>query len=344
MEIVVQKRSDYITLADDIAFVSEKLTKSENEILALSIPTEGNLKVKHSDLITLAETISNTVNVRLGWKKREDPDEIIFLSMIEKDCNKFPELTTGEILTALEMGLDGRFNPNPEKDIFFTSSIFVKWIWAFIDRFKKPVMAKHSQLIHQLQAPSIEPTKEERIKMAADVANRYADDRTKDPHHRVHGAGELFKTLELLEIHTLSLEEREALAADVRKIYPKASREELRALCQNEAYNRLIGELVEFEMMINHKGEFVDLHVQLEIRRLSLLFEEIVFFMNEEVADPAFIGVVHEKDINNNLFELRETGLISLDHEYNFQSLSGNGETLFAIGEDMYIICKWNSK
>jgi len=158
---IVSKRSDYITLVDEVSPVSVKLTVSENEIYSLSVPSEWNLKVKDADLLTLAETISNTVNIRLGLKTREEADEVIFLNTIERDCSKFPGLTSGEILKALEMGLDGVFNP--DKDIFFNSSVFVRWIRTYIEETKKPVIAKHAQLVHQIKEPSAEPTLRESL-------------------------------------------------------------------------------------------------------------------------------------------------------------------------------------
>jgi hypothetical protein len=253
---IVSKRSDFITIADDVAIVTEKLTVSEREIFALSLPTEDNLKIKDTDLLTLAETISNTVNIRLGLKPREKPDEIIFLNTIERDCSKFPGLTSGEILKALEMGLDGVFNP--DKDIFFNSSVFVKWIRAYIEDTKKPVISKHSQLVHQNKGPEHVPTDAERKKLIADVANMYASQRRKNPEHRVTGASPLYIALVENKIYEMPVEERFQVFKDTTALNPNRTKEEIIALCQNTAYNRFIGELVDFEMMLNDECETID--------------------------------------------------------------------------------------
>lgn len=253
---IISTRSDNQLLVPDVPTLPIQLTRPERDIVALTLPTEQNPKVCNADLLTLAEKISNIVNIRLGLRERSDGDEEVFLQTLEVDINKFPQLTIGEIEKALTMGLDGDFDPQ-DKDIFFSSSKFVRWIRAYIEQTKKPVMSRHAQFVHQIKEPVVELSDEERVKLACDVVNMYARARRKDPEHRVVGGAVLWQNIEALGIHTMPVPDKAALKEEFQKIYPLASNADIVILCQNAAYNKFISDLVEFDMMLNEEGQTV---------------------------------------------------------------------------------------
>jgi hypothetical protein len=253
---IISTRSENQLLVPDIPILPIQLTRSERDIVALTLPTEQNPKVCTADLLTLAEKISNIVNIRLGLRERSEADEVVFLQTLEADIHKFPQLTIGEIEKALSMGLDGDFDPQ-EKDIFFSSSKFVRWIRAYIEQTKKPVMSRHAQFVHQIKEPIVELSDEKRIKLACDVANMYARERRKDPTHRVSGGAVLWQNIEALRIFTMVQKDRVALVQNFKKVYPEASDAEIVIHCQKAAYNMLIADLVDMDMMLDDDGKMV---------------------------------------------------------------------------------------
>ncbi len=255
---IISTRSDNALVVHDVPVIAIQLTRYERDIVSLSLATNVNPKIKDADMLTLAEKISNIVNIRLGLRKRSGEDEEIFLQTLEADINKFPQLTVGEIEKALTMGLDGDFDPQ-DKDIFFSSSKFVRWIRAYIEQTKKPVMSRHAQFVHQIKEPVIELTDEERIKLACDVVNMYARARRADPEHRVVGGAVLWQNIEALRIHAMPTADKVALKEEFKKTHPIASNAELVILCQNAAYNKFISDLVEFDMMLNEEGKTVSI-------------------------------------------------------------------------------------
>lgn len=257
MEIVSTRKENPLVVWD-VPLIPIQLMKSEREIVALATVSEENPKIKDADMLTLAEKISNITRIRLGLKPRSDADEQVFLLTLEADINKFPQLTIAEIEKALTMGLDGEFDPD-DKDIFFSSSKFVRWIRAYIEHTKKPVMSKHAQFIHQLKEPVVTLSDEEKVKSACDVANMYARARRKDPESIAVGAAVLWQNLEALEIHTMPHADKMAMKEEFEKIYPQATPAEIVILCQNAAYNRFIGDLVEWDRMLSDEGKIIEI-------------------------------------------------------------------------------------
>lgn len=341
MEITTT-RPDNQLVVPDVPILGIYLTDTEKEIVSLSASSGTNPKIKDADLLTLAEKISNTVNIRLGLNPRLPDDEVVFLQILEADINKFPQLTAGEIFKILEMGLDGFFD-SQDKDIFFNSSKFVRWIRSYIEHSKKPAMSKYAQSLHQVNVPILPPSEQARIKNLVEITNRYTDDRSKDPDRRVVGGALLYQALEELGLHKVSDEEKAQIAQDIKKRNLRiASYDDFKALCQNEAYNRFIAELAEFEMMLDRKGKVVSLHAQLEIRRLSLLFEEIIHYMSWDADYVTFTGVVHSSNVDK--YELRKVEGWSFNHELNLEHNIRSGETLFYIEDDLYIACSWTAR
>jgi hypothetical protein len=259
---IVSTRKDNQLMVWDVPLIPIQLTRSESEIVALAIASELSPKVQDADLLTLSEKISNIVGIRLNLRPRSIADEEVFLQTLEADINKFPQLTTGEILRALTMGLDGDFDP-ADKDIFFTSSKFVRWIRAYVEQTKKPVMSRYAQFVHQLKEPIVVLSDEEKIKSACDVANMYARARRKDPENRAVGAAVLWQNLEALGIHTMPTEDKTLLKEHLQKVYPQASNAEIVILCQNAAYNKFIQDLVDFDMMLSDEGKTIEIEASL---------------------------------------------------------------------------------
>lgn len=237
---------------------TESLTPSELAIIQASISGINNPKIReHDDLLTLATKISNTVQIRMGLRPKMGPELEVVLQAIEADLMKFPNLTESEIMKALNMGIDGEFNP--DGDIFFSSSQFVQWIRAYIEKTKKPVIAKHAQLLHQVKEPEKILTHEEQVKSAASCANMYAAARRENPEHRVTSAGPLYENIERLGIYKISSTEKWEIVKEVSKCNPDADDDTLRDIARSASYNRFIRDLVDFNQMVGYDGSIVDL-------------------------------------------------------------------------------------
>lgn len=260
MEIVTT-RGENLRIVPDIPEVLIKLNGAESEIVNLATVTPYNLKVKEADPLTLAMKVSSTVNARLGYNARKDEEEDAFLMIIEADIKKFPDLTENEIMKALDMGIDGHFvsEKDKDKDVFFNSAKFVRWIHAYIAKFRSQAMSKYLQLQHQIIAPEPIPADDDLKRLAIENANIYADKRTIDKHHRVHGASGLYINLERFGIYEMPLEEKIELKEAMVKLYPQMSAENIKAECQSEAYNRFIQELVDWQLIVTPEGKVVEL-------------------------------------------------------------------------------------
>lgn len=237
---------------------TESLTPSEVAIVQASISGPNNPRIReHDDLLTLATKISNTVQIRMGLRPKMGPELEVVLQALEADLMKFPNMTEAEILKALNMGIDGEFNP--DGDIFFSSSQFVQWIRAYIDKTKKPVIAKHAQLLHQVKEPKKVLTHEEQVKSAADCANMYAAARRENPEHRAVSAGPLYENIERLGIYKISSTEKWEIVKEIAQYNPGADDDALRDMARSASYNRFIRDLVDFGQMVSDDGRIVDL-------------------------------------------------------------------------------------
>ena len=237
---------------------SEKLTPSELAIVESSLQSVTNPRIRdHRHLLALAAKINNTVTIRMGLKPKVANELEVTLQVLEADLVKFPNLTESEVLKALNLGIDGVYNP--EGNIFFSSSQFVKWIRSYIDETKKPVMAKHSQLLHQVKEPEKVLTREEQLKSAAECANMYAQTRRENEDHRVQSAAPLYDNIERLGIYKLPSTDKWSIVKEIAKYNPNASDEELKEMAKSAAYNRFIRDLVDFDQKVSDTGEIVDL-------------------------------------------------------------------------------------
>jgi hypothetical protein len=252
MQIVSTRSASGIEINSHVD-VSQKLSLKEQDTVLLSKTSGINSRVRDSIQLDLALKIYGIVKIRLGYKAKDFVEEKAIVQVLEADLNKFPNLTEGEVLKALEMGIDGHFNP--DKDIFFTSSLFVKWLRAY-QVYKEPIMAKHAKLADKAELPAPEISRDERIATAAEIANGYAKIRRERPEYRVDGGGQLYANLEDLGIHAASLAEKQEIYTRLSKFNSGATDEDIRTLCQNDAYNKFIGMLVELEFKVGLKGEF----------------------------------------------------------------------------------------
>lgn len=123
------------------------LLPAERKILELarSGPQVGALT--YGQRIDLATKILLDVGTRLGQPTKEGEYKQM-LTYLEKDINKFPDLTRDEILEALDMGMDGRFTEKGQP-IIFNLSRFVQWVEAWVELHKAPAMTKVSRAMHQ---------------------------------------------------------------------------------------------------------------------------------------------------------------------------------------------------
>jgi hypothetical protein len=253
---------DAIQRASEITpYHVEKLSPSELAMVKLSIPSDKNPKICDMDAINMAVfagKIRKDIVLRLGLNitKEEDEAEVKFVSEIAKHIVKHKNLTKNEIICAVDKALDGDFLIEGQTFVHFTLANFSLWIKAYI-KTKAPVMSKHLQLIHQVKEPVIELSDEERVKLACGVANMYARDRRADPSHRVAGGAVLWQNIEDLRIFTMQQEDRVALVKLFKGLYPEATESEIVIHCQNAAYNMLIADLVEMDMMLDDEGKAV---------------------------------------------------------------------------------------
>lgn len=236
----------------------EGLTISEQAIIEISAPSASNPRIRdHHDLLAIAEIINNTVNIRMELKPKKYQELEVLLQSLEADLMKFPNLTENEILKALNLGIDGAYNANG--DFFFSSSQFVKWIHAYVESTKKPVIAKHAQLLHQVKDPETVLSKEEHIKIAAECANMYSASRRGNPDFRVIAAAPLYENIEQLGIYALDIAEKWEIASKIVKLHPNANDDEIKILSKTEAYNLFIENLTDLNQMVSNTGEIVSL-------------------------------------------------------------------------------------
>jgi hypothetical protein len=237
---------------------TEGLTISEQAIIAISVQSASNPRIRdHQDLLAIAEIINNTVNIRMELKPKKYQELEVLLQSLEADLMKFPNLTESEILKALNLGIDGTYNPTG--DFFFSSSQFVKWIRAYVESTKKPVIAKHAQLLHQVKDPETVLSREEHIKIAAECANMYSATRRGNPDFRVIAAAPLYENIEQLGIYALDIAEKWEIASKVVKLHPNANDDEIKILSKSVAYNRFIENLTDLNQMVSTTGQIIDL-------------------------------------------------------------------------------------
>lgn len=145
--------------------IKSKLKSSEEAILALSIPSEVNPLVKDlsSDQMgTLIKAIGRKVALMLG-QKANDPEEQEELNQeMNLQLLKFQNLTFGEIMKALEYGLEGRYIEEGGF-VYFTLSHFVQWIKAYEREIRLPVKGKYREIERGLPTPVYERSEYDKL-------------------------------------------------------------------------------------------------------------------------------------------------------------------------------------
>lgn len=132
--------------------VTDKLSRSENSVAVVSLPTDSNPRISEmagQQIAGIISKITIKAAIRLGSKARDREEQQILNMELNSDLMKFPMLTEREIMKALENGLDGLYKTRPDELVLFTPSNFVQWVRAYIEQTKKPVMKKVAQLIQQ---------------------------------------------------------------------------------------------------------------------------------------------------------------------------------------------------
>lgn len=135
------------------------LTQSEQKIV--SAKSEGVMlkEMNDKELILMAVLLMDRAKIRLNHKT-DYVDASEMQLMIAKDLKAFPGLTDAEIWNAFTMGLNGEFLKEKDKDpvITFSATNLVRWIKAYLESVKAPVMKKVAQAEHQVNekpVPSI---------------------------------------------------------------------------------------------------------------------------------------------------------------------------------------------
>ena len=260
---ITQHQPAYIELIREKKYCVEGLSKSEQKIFELSVPTFENQKIRDMRNITpFAAKLHANARIRLGLRSdNKNNDEIDKINMaLSGDLLKFPELTRDEIMEAVNLGIDGEFT-EPDKPIFFSSSTFVRWIKQYIEMQKKPVMKKHLQLLHQIREDLVFPEISEQIKAAAKNANFYADQRRKDEAAVVIGAAGLYENIEHLHIYIMSIAEKKEIFSLIQERNPNLDLDTVKSLARNAAYNKFIKMLVDFDKMVSESGELMDMEL-----------------------------------------------------------------------------------
>jgi hypothetical protein len=228
------------------AEVFQPLTAKENQIVQNSQSTTHNPRIQEMNangVMALAAVILDQVQLRSGYRPKEEQDTTQLAGQIAQDVRKFAGLTKNEILQALTMGLDGDFNPDGR--VFFSSTQFVQWVKAYINQAKAPVMKKHAQLLHQLPVARPEPTTDERLRIMQEVIEGHVAQMASTPNFQVWGAGNLYTELEALGLYTMPADLKRGLYSRAKEIYPDYSDTQLKDVCKSAAYNEYIAQLVE---------------------------------------------------------------------------------------------------
>ena len=123
---------------------------SEQKIIAARNEGVFLKEMSDKDLVLLAGLLMDRAKIRLNHST-DYVDKSEMQLMIAKDLKAFPGLTDKEIWNAFTMGLNGDFLKEKDKDpvISFSATNLVRWIKAYIETVKAPVMKKVAQLEQQ---------------------------------------------------------------------------------------------------------------------------------------------------------------------------------------------------
>jgi len=144
--------------------IKGKLSPSEFQIASIVEKTNDNKRVCEMlpfDTLKLAAIIVSKAEIRLGSAYKDKVQQKVWVTEIDSDFKKFPNLTGLELLKATELGLDGEFTDNGV--VIFSPSNWVMWVKAFIAKVKIPVMQKLARLNQDQESKVVEPTLEESL-------------------------------------------------------------------------------------------------------------------------------------------------------------------------------------
>ncbi|WP_254563186.1 hypothetical protein [Dyadobacter diqingensis] len=148
--------------------IKSKLKKSEESIIALSIPSQVNPLVKDlngDQMKGLVDAIVKKAALMLG-QKANDPEEQEEVNIgINLQILKFQNLTAGEIMRALEYGLEGRYVAKGGF-VYFTPSHFVQWVRSYEEDVRLPVKGLYREIERGLPTPTYEPTESDKVTLS----------------------------------------------------------------------------------------------------------------------------------------------------------------------------------
>lgn len=141
---------------------------SEQKIIAARHSGIMMKEMNDADLALMAGLLMDRAKIRLNHKTDWVDGQEMQL-MIAKDLKGFPGLTDAEIWNAFTMGLNGDFLKEKDKDpvITFSATNLVRWIKAYIETVKAPVMKKVAQAEHQANEKPIPSLAEQNAMLLA---------------------------------------------------------------------------------------------------------------------------------------------------------------------------------
>lgn len=246
------------------------LQPSELRIVQNSIPSEKNQLVKDmavADRVLLVESIMNRAKVILGLRSGKDQGQtdhdVILETAISNEIlnliGQFQFYTRLEILSAAEMGLQGKFLSNDQAFVHFSVSNLSIWI----KRYAGLKNAVNSTLANiQKQLPKKEVTVQDQIRLSAETINIHVRSRIENPGYRTLPAATLLDQLVELGIYKPTKEEKQSAYDFVRRRKMTDKSEILIPLAKDELYNRFIKSLADFECILNEKGEPIPIDEQ----------------------------------------------------------------------------------
>lgn len=239
------------------------LQPSDLKIVQNSIPSAKNPLVKDMlavDMFALVESIINRSKVVLGLRSGKDHEatdhDVILETAISNEIlnliGQFQFYTRLEILSAAEMGLQGKFLAKDQSFVHFSVSNLSIWI----KRYAGLKNAVNSTLANiQKQLPKKEVTVQDQIRLSAETVNVHVRSRIANPGYRTLPSATLLDQLVELGIYKPTKEEKQSAYDFVRKRKMTDKSEILIPLAKDELYNRFIKSLADFECILNEKGE-----------------------------------------------------------------------------------------
>lgn len=147
--------------------VLSKLSPSEKRVALATYNSDENPKLCDQNKAQWDSLLVNIIlksQVKLGLKPSTPVDQKVIMLCINEDLTKkFPNLTRTEVYLALDAGLDGNFLKGEDDKVFFNPSNLIQWIKLWLDKVKKPAMAKVYELKSGLPTPVKEKSEKDLI-------------------------------------------------------------------------------------------------------------------------------------------------------------------------------------